>query len=224
MPTTKLNPRKPYKGMAMEGIIARWYNKNAATGRGWDKIASMVLSRLRPGGSVLEVAPGPGFLAIELARRGVGRVAGVDISHSFVRIARENAQRAGVSAEFQHGDAAHLPCADASFDYVVCTAAFKNFTDPLGAMNEMHRVLRPGGEASIQDLRRDASPTAINAQVDEMRLSRLNAAWTRFIFRTTLLRNAYTMEGVEEMAAQSRFGGGQATEDGIGFELRMRKG
>src|SRR5215469_1310901 len=62
--------RKPYKGMAMEGLIARWYAKNTTHGRGYREIAQAISERLAPGSEVLEVAPGPGYLAIELARPG----------------------------------------------------------------------------------------------------------------------------------------------------------
>jgi len=53
---------------------------------------------------------------------------GVDISKTFVRIANENAQRAGLDIAFEEGDAADLPLPSDGFDFAVCTAAFKNFT------------------------------------------------------------------------------------------------
>ena len=86
---------KPYKGLAMEGLIASWYAKN--TGRSIEpfrKEAYEIAHDLPSGSSVLEVAPGPGFLAIELARLGLYRIVGLDISKSFVRIATENAAKA----------------------------------------------------------------------------------------------------------------------------------
>src|SRR5579871_3701365 len=151
MPATS----KPYRGMAMEGLIASWYARNTAKDtRGYRTCAEAVTAGLPAGGRVLEVAPGPGYMAIEIARLGDYRVTGLDISHSFVRIAGDNAQRAGVAIDFRWGDAAHMPFEDASFDVVVCRAAFKNFSDPRGAIDEMHRVLKPGGRASIFDLRK----------------------------------------------------------------------
>jgi 2-polyprenyl-3-methyl-5-hydroxy-6-metoxy-1,4-benzoquinol methylase len=72
-----------------------------------------------------DVAAGPGYLSIEFARRGY-RVTGLDISRTFVDIATQHAQRAGVSAGFRLGDVADMPFASDSFDYVVCVAAFKN--------------------------------------------------------------------------------------------------
>jgi len=171
---------------------------------------------------VLEVAPGPGYLGIELARAGF-RVTGLDISRSFVRIAAENAARAGVAVDFRHGNASAMPLPDAGFDLVVCMAAFKNFTDPVGALDEFHRVLRPGGTASVFDLRKDAPPYAIAREVEEMSLSAWNAMVTWFIFRHGLLRKAYRRADMEEMARRSRFGSGEYREKGIGFELRLTK-
>ena len=54
-----------------------------------------------------------------------------------------------------------------------------------------------------------------------MRLSRLNALWTRATFRWFLLKNAYTAEAIQQLAAQSRFGGSELLNDGVAFELRL---
>ena len=215
--------RKPYKGLAMEGPIARWYTRNTRRGRGFRETARAISERLTPGSTVLEVAPGPGYLAIELARLGSYRISGVDISHSFVQIARENARQAGVSIDFRYGDVAHMPFAADTFDFVVCVAAFKNFADPVAALDDIHRVLRPGGRASILDLRKEARLDEIDASVRQMQLSPLNALLTRWTFRLMLLRTAYTREALEAIVARSRFGQGEILVDGIGFELRLAK-
>ncbi len=218
-------PRKAYKGMAMEGWIASWYDRNMARNPGrFRTTARTVAARVQPGGRVLEVAPGPGYLAIEIAGMGAFRLTGLDISRSFVEIARRNAARAGVTIDFKLGDAAHMPFPDASFEYVVCTAAFKNFADPEGALSEIHRVLGPGGEASIHDLRKEASLQEIGEEVGRMDLSPLSALLTRSAFRHFLLKNAYSRAAVERLAAQSPFRTWQVVEEGIGFELRLRKG
>ena len=215
---------KGYRGIGMEGPIATWYAKN--TGRDlsrFTKIAQRITERVRPGAAILEVAPGPGYLAIELAGRGY-TVTALDISTSFVKIARENAAAAGVTVDVRHGNASAMPLADDIFDAVVCVAAFKNFTDPLGAINEMHRVLRPGGEAAIFDLRKDASRQAIDAEVRGMHLSAWNSFVTRWTFELLLLKRAYSRDDLERMAGQSRFSQRQIALDGIGLELRLRKG
>src|SRR5258705_8707885 len=93
----KMQTGKAYKGMAMEGPIATWYAKNTGRGQRMDwfiKESQAVASRVAPGSRVLEVAPAPGYLAIEIAKSGRYRVTGLDISESFVRIAREHARKA----------------------------------------------------------------------------------------------------------------------------------
>jgi ubiquinone/menaquinone biosynthesis C-methylase UbiE len=215
---------KPYKGLAMEGIIATWYARNTANDvRGTRKCASSIADRLKPGARVLEVAPGPGYLALEIARMGDYKVSGLDISQSFIRIATENARKAGVSVDFGHGDAAHMPFPDESFDFVVCRAAFKNFSDPVGALNEIHRVLVHGGQALIIDLRKDASSADIDNEVAGMHMLALNAMLTRWTFRNMLLKRAYTREAMNAMVSQSRFAQGEILQGGIGFELHLTK-
>jgi ubiquinone/menaquinone biosynthesis C-methylase UbiE len=218
-----LHTAKPYKGLPMEGMIATWYARNTGRDRTrFEETARELATRLPPGARVLEVAPGPGYLAIELAKRGY-TVTALDISHSFVRMARENAARAGVRVDVQRGDAARMPFAAGSFDYVVCVAAFKNFTDPVGAIDEMHRVLKPGGQAAIFDLRKNATPEEIDAEVCNMHLSRIDRQLTRWTFRFMLLRRAYTHGQLTAMAGRSRFGRGDITANGIGCELRMTR-
>ncbi len=207
----------------MEGMIASWYARNTRGDHRHRACADRLAAHLPLGARVLEVAPGPGYLAIEIARRSDLRVSGLDISESFVRIARANAREAGLAIDFQHGNASQMPFAAASFDFVVCQAAFKNFTDPRGALDEVHRVLAPGGEASIYDLRKEASLEDIDAEVERLGQSRLSALWTRWVFRTFLLKNAYREDALRELVAQSRFGRGEILRDGIGFELCLAK-
>jgi ubiquinone/menaquinone biosynthesis C-methylase UbiE len=221
--TTRPAWRKPYAGLQMEGPIARWYAHITRGRRDYPITARAIASRLPADAAVLEVAPGPGYLAIELARLGGFRISGLDISRSFVRIASDNARQAGVDVNFRHGDVAAMPFANAAFDFVVCQAAFKNFAGPVAALDEMYRVLRPGGSASIFDLRKDAPPEAIQDEIRAMRLSPPNALLTRLTFRFGLLRAAYTPKTIEPIVRRSRFGHGDILLDGIGFELRLVK-
>jgi len=215
--------RKPYAGLQMEGPLAHWYARTTRDRADFPVTARTIAERLPHGGAVLEVAPGPGYLAIQLARSGPYQVTGLDISRSFVRIATDNARQAGVAVDFQQGDVAHMPFPAASFDYVVCQAAFKNFPDPVAALDEIERVLRPGGQAAILDLRKDAPRDAIDAEIRGMHLSPPRALLTRWIFRFGLLRAAYTRAKLEALVARSRFGTGEFVADGIGFELRLLK-
>jgi ubiquinone/menaquinone biosynthesis C-methylase UbiE len=101
---------KAYKGQGMEGFVAKWYATNTRKGLGvYQALARKVAADLRPGGHVLEVAPGPGYFAIELAKLGKYRVDGLDISKTFVEIAARNAKEANVGAAFLGGDASSMP-------------------------------------------------------------------------------------------------------------------
>lgn len=108
---------------------------------------------------VLDLGSGAGQLALVLARRQeVREVIGVDLSHEMVLRARESAELAGAPAEFFELDAAELTFPDASIDVVVSTLTLHHLADPIGALRQVYRLLRPGGRALIFDIRRDASP------------------------------------------------------------------
>jgi ubiquinone/menaquinone biosynthesis C-methylase UbiE len=217
--------QKGYKGLPMEGIVARRYAKLRRSGsqiEDWKKQAAQLTVGLPDGAHILEVAPGPGYFAIELARIGRFHVTGLDISHTFVQIEQENARQAGVNATFRLGDASSMPFAAASFDLVVCQAAFKNFSRPDQAIDEMHRVLRDEGTAVIQDMRKDASDAAIREEVRAMQLGLVGALMTRRVLGG-LRRRAYAKEQFGQMAARSAFGGCEIATSGIGVEVRLRK-
>ena len=137
-------------------------------------------------------------------------------------IAREHARQAAVSVDFRQGDVARMPFAANSCDLVVCQAAFKNFAEPVKALDEMHRVLREGGSAVIQDMRRDASDADIDHELQRMELRGLSAVMTRWTLRALRLR-AYSVPRFERLAAASAFGTCNITVDGIGIEIRLTK-
>jgi ubiquinone/menaquinone biosynthesis C-methylase UbiE len=209
----------------MEGFIARWYagiRRTPSQIEAWRKQAAQLTAGLPDGADVLEVAPGPGYFAIEMALPGRVHVTGLDISHTFVEIATKNARQAGVSVTFQQGDASNMPFADASFDFIICQAAFKNFSRPGKAIDEMYRVLRAGGTAVIQDMWKDAPDAAIREEVRGMRLGPVNAFMTRSTLGS-LRRRAYTKAQFERLAAASAFGGCEIEASGLGIEVRMTK-
>lgn len=217
--------QKGYKGLPMEGFIARWYARirgTASQRAAWREQAAQLTAGLPDGAAVLEVAPGPGYFAIELARLGRFQVTALDISHTFVALATEHARQAGVSVEVRQGDASRMPFADGTFDLVVCQAAFKNFSRPGEAIAEMCRVLRDGGTAVIQDMWKDASDAAIREEVRGMRLGPVNAFMTRQSLGS-LRRRAYTAEQFARLAAASPFRGANIQHDGIGLDVRMTK-
>jgi ubiquinone/menaquinone biosynthesis C-methylase UbiE len=185
--------------------------------------ARTVAEHLSSGCNVLEVAPGPGFFAIELAKLGDFKITGLDISRTFVEIAMEKARNAGVKIDFRLGNAAAMPFADEAFDFIYCSAAFKNFSEPVKALDETYRVLRPGGEAMVVDLCKDVSLDEIDAYVKQSGRSRIDAWMTRWAFRCMLIKRAYTKDEFSRMAAQSRFGTCQIQAASIGLDTRFTK-
>jgi len=215
---------KPYKGAGMEGRTARWYartrkNEMADFRHQAEKIAAL----LQPGNDVLEVAPGPGYFAVELAKLGDFHIAALDISKTFVEIATENARQAGVSIAFQLGNASAMSFADNSFNVVYCSAAFKNFSAPVQALDEMFRVLRPGGHAIIHDLRKDVSLDEINSYIQKSGRGWFDAWLTRMTFKHMLIKRAYSRETFARLVAQSHFHSCDITLDSIALEVRCTK-
>jgi ubiquinone/menaquinone biosynthesis C-methylase UbiE len=216
--------KKAYKGLPMEGIIATWYAKTTLKDLKRHKLmASQLVKKIPVGGSVLEIAPGPGYFCIELARLGSYQITGLDISRSFVEIARKNAAEAGLEIEFREGNASDMPFADETFDFMFCQAAFKNFSEPVKAIAEMYRVLRPGGVAVISDLRSDALPEDIEREIKGMGLNRFNETMVRWTFKNMLLKSAYSVADMESMVAQTPFGRGKIDVNGIGFQVWLEK-
>ena len=214
---------KAYKGLGMEGGVARWYDRTTRRDMPeFVRLAARIAAIVPASAAVLEVAPGPGFLSIELARRGLD-VSAVDISKTFVEIARRNAAAAGVAARFDVGDAAALPCADASVDFVVCRAAFKNFSQPVKALAEMRRVLRPGGAALLIDMRRDATIAAIRQYVEGLGVGWLNRWFMMLVFRTSLIKRAYPLEEIRCMAVTAGWAEPRIEANALGFEAWMAR-
>lgn len=217
--TTMAMPRAR-KDAPMEGIVAKWYAGNTAEMmKEYVDLAARVATDLPAGSSVLEVAPGPGYFSIELAKRGPYAITGLDLSRTFVELAAKNAARAGVQVKFVQGSASRMPLPKESFDFLLCRAAFKNFAQPVEALREMRRVLRPGGRGVIIDLKGNASPGEINSAVDGMGLTWFNRIMTKLAFRTMLLRRAYTRAQFEAMLTQAGFSETRIVESGIGLEI-----
>ena len=79
------------------------------------------------------------------------RLTGLDISPEMLTVARRRAAEARRDIDLREGDAHSLPFEEGSFDAVVCTYSLCNIPDPLLAVNEMKRVLKPGGRLILVD-------------------------------------------------------------------------
>jgi SAM-dependent methyltransferase len=123
------------------------------TWRTAENSAGYLLGRLRPGMDLLDVGCGPGTITVDLARRvAPGRTVGIDAAADVVVAAAEEGRRAQVpTLSFATGDLYALEFDDASFDVVHAHQVIQHLTRPLDALDEMRRVLRPGGIAAVRD-------------------------------------------------------------------------
>ena len=109
------------------------------TWRTAENSAGYLLAALQPGLELLDVGCGPGTITVDLARRvAPGRVIGIDRAPE-------------VSIELRVGDVYALEFPDASFDVVHAHQVLQHLTDPVRALSEMRRVLRPGGLLAVRD-------------------------------------------------------------------------
>jgi ubiquinone/menaquinone biosynthesis C-methylase UbiE len=109
-------------------------------------------------GQAVDLGSGPGYLAIKLASAAPDlQVTGIDLSDEMLAQAERYTQRSGLQGRvaFKKGDVAQIPFPDDSLDLVVSTLSLHHWSDPVGVLDEIARVLRPGGSFLVFDLRRD---------------------------------------------------------------------
>ena len=105
-----------------------------------------------PGARVLEIATGPGYVALGFAAV-CREVVGIDLTDAPLVIAEHNRQERGLrNVTFERGDAQRLGYADGSFDVVVCRLAFHHFSDPARVLAEMARACRADGKVVVEDI------------------------------------------------------------------------
>jgi len=214
-----------FTDLGIEGSAARRYDRDSRKHRMKEmkNYAQEVSKYLRQGNAVLEIAPGPGYLALELAKLGTFWIVGLDISKTFVDIARKNAKAAHLPVEFLQGSVSEIPFKEAMFDFVVCTAAFKNFRKPALAMKEMYRVLKPGGSVMIIDMNRDAPAGEFKKLIGDMGLKGFQAFWMKLVFLLVLRNAAYRRKDFENFISQIPASDFEIHEEGIGLKVLIRK-
>ena len=115
------------------------------------------MAQVRPGERGLDLACGTGDLAFAAASRGA-RVVGLDLTHRMVQLAAQKSR----AAEFVTGDMTSLPFASQTFDLVTTGYGLRNVPDLNLAIDEIARVLRPGGRLLSLDFNRP-QPALIRA-------------------------------------------------------------
>ena len=115
--------------------------------------AAFVTDELRSGVEVLDVGCGPGTITVGIARRvAPATVIAIDSAASVLEQAREHSRAEGVTnIVFAEGNAYELDFEDERFDLVYAHQVLQHLTEPVAALREAHRVLRPGGLVAVRD-------------------------------------------------------------------------
>jgi len=120
----------------------------AGPGAGEERRLALEMLSISPGDRVLDVACGPGNFTRDFARAaGESLVVGVDASPTMLGVAVRETEGANVA--YVRGDACDLPFRDSSFDAVCCFAALYLIEEPIRALEEIVRVLAPGGRVAL---------------------------------------------------------------------------
>ncbi|MFC1921485.1 class I SAM-dependent methyltransferase [Chloroflexota bacterium] len=145
--------------------------EDAEVAKGYDKISRWPqfkllrklviyeLGKCNPRGVIVDIGCGPGYLTADVLRAFPELSAtGVDIAREMLERAAGNLGRQGLGerADFRQGDIQELPFEDGSVDFIVSTLSLHHWSEPVTAINEIHRVLKPESGFLLFDLRRDA--------------------------------------------------------------------
>ncbi len=175
-------------------------------------------------GHALDIGTGPGVIPIMLAAGVPGlRLTGVDLSQPMLQKAREAAEEAGVAdrLDFRVGDAKSLPFSEQSFDLVLCNSLLHHLPDALALLNEISRLVRPGGAILLRDLRR---PSRLEFPLHALWFGRHYSGVMSQLYRDSL-QAAYTRAELECLLHRSQLAGARVFRTGrthIGIQREAR--
>ena len=115
--------------------------------------AAFLVPHLRSGMSLIDCGCGPGTITVGLAELvAPGQVVGIDIEGNQIDLARDHTLTRGVAnVRFEVANIYELPFADHSFDAAYAHTVLQHLTDPVKALKEMRRVLKPGGVIGVRE-------------------------------------------------------------------------
>jgi len=219
-------PRRILKLFHPEGIPwpgTAFYNWISATDifrRSYAKVAGDVAQHCSSG-RLLDIGTGPGWLLLAIQEEAASlQPTGLDISAAMVAKARENVAAAGLGGriEVREGSAERLPFEDASFDIVVSTGSIHHWKNPVAGVDEIHRVLKPGGWALLYDILSDTPAEVLRAARREFGRFRVLMLWLHAFEEPFYDRRNFARLGLD-----SRFQSGETRFFGVLCCLTLRK-
>lgn len=187
--------------------------------RGWIE-TDLILNEGIYSGLVLEIGPGPGYLGLEWLKRTDGtQLKGLEISRDMTALASKNATEYSLShrAKYYQGDAQQMPFKDGDFDAVFTNGSLHEWANPATILNEIDRVVKPGGKYLISDLRRDMNPLIkwflwLTVKPKGMRPGLI-----------TSLNASYTMAEIREILTNTKLNGWQVNQNPFGIVISGQK-
>jgi ubiquinone/menaquinone biosynthesis C-methylase UbiE len=210
------------EGIPWPGTV--FYNAISATDifqRNYELVASDILD-YGSEGSILDVGTGPARLLVKLHRQCPAlRLTGLDTSPSMVIKAKKNIARAGFSRkiEVKEGDVTRMPFDACTFDIVVSTGSIHHWKDPIAGLNDINRVLEPGGYALIYDIVSDTPSSVLQETAREFGRLRMALLWLH-----AFEEPFYSYKDFGLLAGSSLFEEGQTRFVGVLCCLILRKG
>ena len=187
----------------------------------YDLIAADITNSYQEG-AVLDIGTGPGWLLLKLFKYAPGlRLTGLDVSLSMVAVARGNIIQAGLAdtVTITLGSVDSLPFGDSTFDLVVSSGSIHHWKHPIEGMNEIYRVLRPGGTALIYDLVRDTPGYLLKETAREFGTLRMVFLWIHGFEEPF-----YRMKELDEIVSETIFKKGNVRFVGVMGCLMTTKG
>jgi ubiquinone/menaquinone biosynthesis C-methylase UbiE len=187
----------------------------------YELVAKDILSYCAQG-SLLDIGTGPAWLLLKIHQQSSAmRLVGIDSSPSMVAKARGNMVKAGLSdvIEIREGNASQIPFADRAFDVVVSTGSIHHWKHPVTALNEVYRVLKPGGYALMYDLVTDTPAAILNEMAHQFGRLKMTLFWLHGFEEPFYSRVNY-----ESLARPTLFKDGRTQFVGLLCCLILKKG
>lgn len=172
-------------------------------------------------GHLLDIGTGPAWLLLRLYSASPRfRLVGLDASEPMVGKARENVAAAGLShvIEIQTGNVIDMAFKDSTFNTVVSTGSIHHWKDPVRGLNEVYRVLKPGGYALMYDLVSDTPGPVMKQAVREFGRLRILLMWLH-----AFEEPFYTVKDFESLGRHALFRQGTTRFVGALCCLTLRK-
>jgi ubiquinone/menaquinone biosynthesis C-methylase UbiE len=188
--------------------------------RGWVETDQILKSGITEG-LALEIGPGPGYLGLEWLKKTEGtKLTGLEISPKMISMAEKNAMEYGFEGRVKYveGDAQKMPFESNTFDGVFTNGSLHEWSQPRRILDELFRVLKPGGKYFVSDMRRDMGPLMkwfmkLVTKPKEIRPG-----------LTSSINASYTIEEIEAILAETSLKEHEVKKLMMGFLLTGVKG